>query len=236
VKVYSYYDNVGFKNQTEIVNLWMRDWSNKGFEPVLLSINSIEDKEFLRHFYNEITDLHIYITGKPINKYGLSCYFRWIAYSSINQHEPFLATDYDIFNVTFNEQDMPSSLDKMRFLNRYCPCAVFATAAKSLEFAQDIISISRKNKIEIRDKYRASGFIHYHDQEFLALNADYLNDRYFFEKPREKIKLFTPNFGKENTKMVHFAHRSAKEFAEKIKLFNFDQEKLRIEMIKSFIF
>lgn len=233
MKVYSYYSKIGFKNQEEIIELWKKNWSNKGFFPVLLSIEDAKKTKLLNRFFNNINYLHKYITDKSINQYGLACYFRWFAYSQVQDTDSFLVCDYDIFNINITEEYIKSfSGEKMSFLNGYCPCAAITNKKQCLSFVEDIISISEKYKDKIKEDYQNSKFIHYHDQEFLALNHNHLSN-YFFEKPNDKIKLFSSDLDRENTKMIHFAHRSVNEFAKKIRLLNFDPENLRVEMIKS---
>jgi hypothetical protein len=235
VNIYSYFEPVGFRNQDELISLWKSNWISKGFNPILLSIEDAKKNRFFNYFSNEIKNLHLYITGRPIQRFGSSCYNRWMAYSSIKEPNSFLVADYDIFNINLTEEYIRSfSGEKMSFLNRYCPCAAITSPQQSLKFAQDIISFSQENKDKIRERYQLSDFVNYHDQEFLNLNGEYLQDKYIFEKQNHQIKLFTPNLDIENIKMLHFAHRSAKEFAQKMKIYNFEQEALRVEMIKFF--
>ncbi|NCV54231.1 MAG: hypothetical protein EBW59_05550, partial [Betaproteobacteria bacterium] len=48
----------------------------------------------MRRIYNEIT-------GKQINAYGMSCWFRWLAYAT-QADEKFYVSDYDAININFS--------------------------------------------------------------------------------------------------------------------------------------
>ena len=52
MKIYTYYQDVGFNNSAELdlIKIWKQSWSNQGYEPVVLTQSNVEN----HYFYNEL--------------------------------------------------------------------------------------------------------------------------------------------------------------------------------------
>ena len=231
MKIYTFYEKI-FNNQEQLIDLWKKNWSEKGFEPIVLSVKDSEKSPLFKEFSTKINSIHKYVTGADISRYGLACYYRWIAYSTQNSKEAFLVSDYDIINKNFKIEDCEYKDGKISFLNRFCPCLAVGKVNDYKSFISDILSISQKHMSQIKKEFNSSKFIQYHDQEFLSLNSNRLN--YNFYHPQKIVRLYRCNEEIEHQKVLHFSHTSIYEFKKIFPKYTQDnEEQLRIKLIKS---
>ena len=165
MKVYTYYENINFKHQDELITLWENSWRARGFEPIILTKRDAEKADFYKEFVAEITMLHQEIAGKPLSKYGLSCWVRWLAYSS-QVEEKFYVGDYDVINHNFKPIE-PENI--LHLMDGCCPCFASGTSSQFLNLCKKIIDITEQNKKEYIEIYKKRKFQHFHDQEFFCL-------------------------------------------------------------------
>jgi len=210
--IYTYYDYIGKPNQEELLDLWKFSWEKQGFRAVVLQASDAAKHPYYKEFEVKLKQLHLDIAGEKLKLYGLSCYLRWLAYAAQTSHPDgnnncsFLVSDYDVINVNFKPSDLPKPGDKLNFLAKHCPCLAYATPAQFLEFCENVVNFSEKNIEEIKRKYIKKSLIHYHDQEFLGLNAEALS--YNFSGASEYVELYVE--GEDNSaRLVHVAHKSA---------------------------
>jgi hypothetical protein len=233
MKIYTFYEKV-FDKQEELIDLWKINWSKKGFDPIVLSIKDSEKSSLFEEFSKKINLIHRDIVGKNISRYGLACYYRWIAYSLQDNEEAFLVSDYDIININFKIEDCEYKYGKISFLNRFCPCLALGKSNDYKSFVEDILYISEKYLLELKKEFNSSKFIQYHDQEFLSLNSHRLN--YNFYDPQKIVRLYRCNEEIKNQKVLHFSHTSIYEFKKIFQKYaQDDEEELRIKLIKSII-
>lgn len=233
MKIYTFYEKI-FEKQEPLIHLWKKNWSEKGFEAIVLSRKDSEKSPFFEEFSIKINSIHKKITGKNISRYGLACYHRWIAYSTQDISDVFLTSDYDIINKNFKLEDCEYKDQKISFLNRYCPCLTVGKSNDYKTFVEDILSVSEKHLLELKKEFNSSRFIHYHDQEFLALNNHRLN--YNFYDPQKIVRLYRCNEEIKNQKVLHFSHSSIYEFK---RLFHEhaqdNEEELRVRLIMNIL-
>jgi hypothetical protein len=233
MKIYTFYEKV-FDKQDGLIDLWKKNWRRKGFDPIVLSIKDSEKSSLFEEFSKKINLIHRYIVGENISRYGLACYYRWIAYSLQDNEEAFLVSDYDIININFKIEDCEYKYGKISFLNRFCPCLALGKSNDYKTFVEDILSISEKHLLELKKNFNSSKFIQYHDQEFLSLNSHRLN--YNFHDPQKIVRLYRCNEEIKNQKVLHFSHTSIYEFKKIFQKYaQDDEEELRIKLIKSII-
>ena len=74
MKIYTYYEDVGFRSQLELIELWKQSWSNNGFEPIVLSREDAKRSELYQEYYDFVQKIHKNISGKvlPENSYWLA--------------------------------------------------------------------------------------------------------------------------------------------------------------------
>lgn len=211
MKIFTYHENINFKNQLELVQLWKKSWEMQGFEACILTREDAERSPYYKEFVTNIKQVHIDIAGHEIRPYGLSCYLRWLAYSVQKDQELFLVSDYDVINKNFKTNEIIESCDKISFMDRYCPCLAYGSSEQFLTFCKNIISISNQNKDSIKQNYQIKSLSHYHDQEFLLLNHGILFN-YNICPARKYVALYEHNNPEmEKYNLFHIAHRSVHE-------------------------
>lgn len=216
MKIYTYYEDIDFKDQDELVALWEKSWKAKGFDPIVLTEKDAEKSDFYDEFVAKITKLHQDITEKPLSKYGLSCWLRWLAYST-QPEEKFFVSDYDVINHNFNPTE---PADILHLMDSDCPCIASGTPSQFLALCKKFIEVSEQNKEFFIEESKERDFVHFHDQNFFGM--------YFYNKTANKekdkdIKLTRDrnfiscpqhdNFWEKP--LVHYSHRGCKLFCEK---------------------
>lgn len=236
MKIYTYYDNINFHRQEELLNIWKASWETSGFEANILTAEDAKQSPLYEEFLFKLQLIHTHITGRKMSDYGIACYLRWLAYSIQETNEPFFAADYDVISKGFKPSDVNLDKDKLSFLDRYCPCLAYGSKNHFLNFCQDICSITLQNIHNVKDEFQKYKFVHYHDQEFLALNHQRLSNEYKIYPAREFIKLYAFDPESDN-KLFHFAHRSVYEFKEKFPEYkDVHSDELRIKIIKDALY
>jgi hypothetical protein len=235
MKIFTYYENINFKNQDEMLQLWKKSWEQQGFEAIILTLEDAKKSSYYEEFVSKIKQVHLDIADHEIRSYGLSCYVRWLAYSTQNDQESFLVSDYDVINKNFKINEIKESKDTITFMDRHCPCLAYGSPEQFLKFCKNIISISSKHKEILRQEYQEKKLVHYHDQEFLSLNHGRIICNIC--PPRKYVRLYEHNNPEmEKFNLFHVAHRSVHEakmnFSE-LKEINSDE--LRIKLIKGIL-
>lgn len=207
MNIYTYYQNINFSNQVDILNLWNKSWVDNGFNANILSIEDAKKSVFYNDFINELNDINIQISGKKMTMYGMSCYLRWLAYSTLETNEMFYVSDYDVINNGFQSVDEP--IDKLNHLGGHCPCFARGTPSQFFSFCNDIIKISKQYISELKEKYNENKCVHYNDQEFLHLNKNIIIDLYHVVNNRKYISQYD-YFDDDimNKNLIHVSHSS----------------------------
>lgn len=233
MKIYTYYEDIKFPHQKEMLNLWQTSWKNAGFQPFILSKQDAQKSNFYEEFVEKIKSLHFQIMSKEINNYGLSCYLRWLAYST-QQDEYFYVSDYDVLNNKFNNKEKPDV--KLHFMSGACPCFVSGNQKQFENFCKLVVKISYE-RLDVLKKLIEQNFIkHYHDQEFVLLNLmKKFNQNYQSLKDDNEIKISTyahHDYTKdEMPKVPHISHNYVK-----LKLKSNDTiDELRIKIMKGIV-
>jgi len=208
MNIYTYYDDIGFDNQNHILDLWKKNWSSFGFNPIILSNIDAQQHPHFKEFCQEIRSIYKQIKGENISKYDFCCHLRWLAYAT-QKSVPFLVADYDVFNSgcdveLFNKYEESETVN---FLNNHCPCIAHGSPMAFEMFAKDIITISKDNIDYLKNISKNP----YHDQEFISCNYEILKNKYKFSQ----IKNIT-----------HYSHHEA------YKISDMTVEEIRIHLIK----
>lgn len=173
MKIYTYYNDIGFNRQKEILALWCESWKNKGFDPIILSSSDAESHEYYNEFNDKFLQIYKNIKHDEPSKYILACYHRWLAYAT-QKKELFFVSDYDVINI--NLLPTPISSRTIHFMNGVCPCFASGRPEYFTEFIKDAIELSLTNFKSIKEKSK----VIYHDQEFINCNYHLLQHKYKF--------------------------------------------------------
>lgn len=233
MKIYTYFENINFKQQEELVELWNKSWSSHGFETAVLTLEDAQKHPHYEEFVEKIKQLVLQVTEKPLNRYGLSCYLRWLAYATQENTDSFLVSDYDIINTGYMPVDVLESKQKLSFMARYCPCLAYGNPEQFLNFCKDIISITANNIENIKTEYIKNKDRVYHDQNFLVLNQCRL-ENYTICPARKYVMSYIHNNGNiKNWKILHFSHSSVRKIKTSVpELSSMPSDELRIKLIK----
>ena len=247
MKIYTYYQNINYSKQNELIDLWKISWSRQGYEPIVLNLQDAKRHPYFDTLNTEMRRIFKEITNKEIGDYGMSCWFRWLAYAT-QEDEKFYVSDYDAININFPITE-PSN--QLHLMDNACPFLASGTPKQFENLCKAFVELSNQ-RIEIL-KQQAD---HYHDQEFFQYNFmpqnndsardlrnqhDILMTRNRHElggyiDPVENKILAGPNIGYiENEKygVLHVSHQNIGILQEKYTQYkNQDASKLRIDIIK----
>jgi hypothetical protein len=239
MKIYTYYQDINFSAQQELINLWKISWSRQGYEPIVLNLQDAKKHSYFETLNSEMSRISNKITNKEINGYGMSCWFRWLAYAT-QADEKFYVSDYDAINVNFPITE-PS--DQLHLMDGECP---FLASGKPMQFenlCKAFVNISNE-RIDIL-KQQAD---HYHDQEFFEFNRVALTrsldvtlsrDRDFIGCMYDPVKeslVQRPHIPIKNHQVCHISSQNAFEIKSQYSQYkNHDRHKLRLMLVKDLL-
>ena len=214
MKAYTYYEDVKFKDQDELIDLWKRSWERQGFEIIILDRSHAESHPYYEKFVKSLREIHLDIMNKPLDPYGLSCYLRWLAYAT-QPEEAFYVSDYDVININF-KPIKPD--DKLHFLDCDCPCIASGTPKQFEALCHMFVDLSKSRMNDLKGVPEMV----YHDQNFLNLNfipkncqqALELREQYNIKLTRERNHFLTATISNEmkNFQLMHFSHTCCKKY------------------------
>ena len=161
MKIYTYYQNINHSSQNELIDLWKISWSHHGYEPIVLNLEDAKKHSYFETLNSEMRRIYNEITGKQINAYGMSCWFRWLAYATQTE-EKFYVSDYDAINVNF---PIIEPQNKLHLMDNDCPFLASGTSKQFENLCKAFVEVSNQ-RIEILKEQTD----HYHDQEFFMFN------------------------------------------------------------------
>lgn len=252
MKIYTYYQNINHPSQQELIDLWKISWSRKGYKPIVLGPEDAKKHSYFETLNTDIRKIYTEITNKQISNYGMSCWFRWLAYSTQTE-EKFYVSDYDVINVNF---PIAEPIDKLHLMDNACPFLASGTSKQFENLSKAFVEVSNQ-RIEIL-KHQAS---HYHDQEFFMYNFmpghnndsyEQLRNKYNILMTRNRFeiggsydpvlkKIFAgPNIGivnLEDYKVAHISHHNIGLMLGKYPQLKYQNSngQLRIQMIKEIL-
>lgn len=236
--VYTYYDDINFKDQVKLIELWKISWRSRGFTPIVLNHTHAKQSPFYNEYVYNIHKIHKEVTGKNISKYGLSCFLRWLAYSTTSE-DNMIVCDYDVINggVDLIEYEYKYSKDKLNMLYGVCPCISIGTPSQFGDLCKIFINVSYSNIKNIQLLTKKRGFCQYHDQEFFVCNKDLVKEKINMYKD-STLKCFVDD-GKSGREMLtHFSYHYTKSYIDRFNLDKLNGKEIyevRIELIKDFL-
>ncbi len=170
MKIYTYYQNINHSSQNELIDLWKISWLRHGYQPIVLNLEDAKKHPYFATLNSEMRRIFNEITSKQITEYGMSCWFRWLAYAT-QAEEKFYVSDYDAINLNF---PITEPGDKLHLMDADCPFLASGTRKQFENLCKAFVNVSNE-RIEIL-KQQAD---HYHDQEFFTYNfVPKYNDSY----------------------------------------------------------
>ena len=209
MKIYTYYQNINHDRQPELIDLWKISWSRQGYEPIVLNLEDAKRHPYFDTLNTEMRRIFKEITNNEISEYGMSCWFRWLAYAT-QADEKFYVSDYDAINVNFPITEPSNTLHLM---DAHVPCFASGTPTQFKNLCKAFVDVSNQ-RIDIL-KSQAN---HYHDQEFFDYNREELKNHHNIVMTRDRDKLLSPYIKDHLTPIIHFSHFRCKTNSNRIKL------------------
>ena len=236
MNVYTYYENINFEGQNELIEVWKKSWEAKGFNAIVLGRKDAETHPFYKEFCDKLKKVHLQIMGEELKDYGLSCYLRWLAYANTIKEASYVC-DYDVINIKLEVPDQLS--EDLHLYDNCCPCFASAGPRQFLRFCFDIVKISQKNAARLKGKVQSW----YHDQEVIQHNEKELKSFSHMNidgrEPNDRlVQLYKhqDDFVMNHSKVLHFAHASIGQTKENFpELKNIDCDELRLKLVKDML-
>lgn len=229
MKVYTYYEDINFQHQTKLLALWKRSWEKHGFEAIVLGRMDAEKHPYFSEFEAKLHELHQLISNKPLGRYGLSCWLRWLAYSA-QVEEKFYVCDYDVINHNFYPTQPENDLC---LLDGDCPCIASGSPSQFYDLCLKFVETPNQNMEKFSQLYREHNFVHYHDQEFFSICLK--QNRDFIKATRKREVFFgIPGEGEFWKKqLVHYGHNLCHRMCDSMNV-RFDEE-ARCNIIEQYL-
>lgn len=250
MKIYTYYQDINFPEQNELINLWKISWSRHGYQPIALNLEDAKKHPYFATLNSEMRRIFNEITSKQITEYGMSCWFRWLAYAT-QAEEKFYVSDYDAINLNFLVAE-PSN--QLHLMDQACPFLASGTPKQFENLCKAFVEVSNERIEILKEKTN-----HYHDQEFFYYNFTPLhNDNHEYFKNKYEIHMTSDrtkiggqyNLQDKNIIMeerlgctdiasygvAHIAHSNVKMIQKNTDVYkNLDREELRVQIIKEIL-
>lgn len=221
MKIYTYYEDVGFHSQLELIELWKQSWSNNGFEPIVLTREDAKRSELYQEYYDFVQRVHEKISGKtlPDNNYYLAAQLEIVAFTTISKGEVAYISDYDVINKNFRHKP---SWGKLYWRDSCCSC--FASSNRwgwkqyvnfLLEQEETIVDWCLQEKEKTKR-------IHYHDQDFLVAIHEIGLEKDIFKMSRQPhlCQMYFPTTEEKNIKLYHLSHSNMQQLIQCYKKYN----------------
>ncbi len=250
MKIYTYYQDINFSTQNELIDLWKTSWSRQGYEPIVLNLQDAKKHSYFDTLNIEMRRIFKVITKKEIGDYGMSCWLRWLSYAA-QKEEKFYVSDYDAINVNF---PVAEPNDKLHLMDNACPFLASGTPKQFENLCKAFVNVSNERIETLKQQTD-----HYHDQEFFQYNfmPQYNDSAIKFRNehgilmtrnrhqfggyiyPVENKILAGPNIGyiqNEKYKVSHVSHENIEILQEKYAQYKKqDASQLRIDLIKNLL-
>ena len=250
MKIYTYYQDINHSSQNELIDLWKISWSRQGYEPIVLNLQDAKKHSYFETLNSEMRRIFKEITNNEISKYGMSCWFRWLAYAT-QSDKKFYVSDYDAINMNFS---ITEPNDKLHLMDNDCPFLASGSPKQFEDLCKAFVEVSTDRLDTL--KVEAS---HYHDQEFFQYNfmptnnsrAQELRDRYNILMTRDRREIggqFTPLSNKvyagarlgyvesREYKVIHVSHHNIGNVQSKYKGYkHYNASELRVTVIKELL-
>jgi hypothetical protein len=216
MKIYTYFEEINYIRQKEILKCWEKTWKNHGFETFILSRSDAEKHPLFITLCSKLDEKNLLFFGKKFSdtlnrdaSFHLASIIRWLAWAHIVK-EPSIVGDFDILNNGFI-LDEPIE-DNLIFRDEMCLSLSSGNGNHFENFIKCLIEnldtfYKETNMVE-DNKNR--GF--FHDQDFIyqmcrSKNIAYFEKEYNFRFSRYPVKNYD-FFDKKmkNTKLLHVSH------------------------------
>ena len=166
MKIYTYYEDVGFHSQLELIELWKQSWSNNGFEPIVLTREDAKRSELYQEYYDFVQRVHEKSVGIELNdnSYWMAAQLEIVAWHTTQQ--PSFVSDYDIINKSWKFfGELPS---KVHWRDYCCPCFASGDGSGWKKYIKFLLNREDKIIEWCISENKRTGRVEFGDQDFLV--------------------------------------------------------------------
>lgn len=221
MKIYTYYEDVGFNYQTELIEVWRKSWLRQGFVPVVLTRIDAQKSPLYEEYYSFIQRIHKNISDKilPENSYWLAAQLEIAAFTTIKREEPSYISDYDVINNNFK---FKPKTGKLHWRDSCCSCFASGNGknwTKYLNFLLEQETTITNWCLQEKEQTKRT---EYGDQDFLiAINKQGLEKNVFTMSRKPFLcQMYFPSVNKKHIKLYHISHNNISQMTECYKKYN----------------
>lgn len=217
MKIYTYYENVGFNLQEEMIKIWKQSWLNNGFEPIVLNRKVAESSSLYQKYYEFIQRIHKNISGKilPENNYWLSAQLAIVAFTTIDKEKSAYTSDYDVINKNFKYKEKSV---KLHWRDECCSCFASGDGEAWISYVNFLLSEEKTITDWCLKEKEKTKRTEYGDQDFLiAVHKRGLEKNIYnmSRKPHLCKKYFpTITYDQTQVKLYHVSHENVANLIE----------------------
>lgn len=158
-KVYTFYESIDKWDSSKLLlDLWVENWSSKGFEPIVLNESDAKSHPYYTEYDKLIRSNYEKITGCSIMKgwgnYIYYCFVRHLAFANKMTDEISLAMDYDIYNLDYENESLKEN--KITFFAGRNPCCLSGNRHLFLEMCMLMSEFTSKNIDDYKHSFNIS--------------------------------------------------------------------------------
>lgn len=238
MKVYTYYEEINHSLQREMIDLWKHSWESNGFDAIVLDYNTIASHPLVEKYTDTFQKMNMILAGREISKYGMSCWFRWLAYSTLdNRDTPVYTCDYDVINVQYSTNHKPISA--LHFMDNRCPCFVSGTPDQFTQLCELFVEVCENQSHDLKQSFdNFPQCPNLHDQDFLICASSIIfpgfksGETYCTQYKKLQIQLSPRHHvvpysqHDHTTELIHFSHSRCGNNENRIK---YIREVLRVD-------
>ena len=239
MNIYTYYEDIGFTEQNRLIELWMSSWEHHGFTPIVLTRKDAEQHEYYNEYVDGLNTINQRLYGKDMDKYCLSCFLRWLAYTSISDKN-ILVSDYDVINGAVGISEFYNyNNERINLLQGACPSLAIGTSKQFIELCRMFITMSLSNIDEIKKRSSWMNLTFFHDQHFFIFLKDKLQKINFSNNTELIHGTEHATSTDRKNRLIHFSHRYTKiRNSIPLTLSNVnmrDLERMRVDLVEEFL-
>ena len=236
MKIHTYYEDIKFHKQDELLSLWEFSWQNQGFETSILGKHDAEKSPLYQEYYEFVQRVHINSVGKeiPEGDYHLAAQREIAAFHTIE--EPSFFSDYDVINKNYKGE---IAENKVHWRDAACSCFVSGGSEGWEEYIKFLFDSEESITKYCKEESSKTRRRYFHDQDFLIPIYERGRSKNIFKGTRTRPQIadfYNPEEDNSLKQIIHFAHNNIAEIKSKNpKYRRAPQDELRIEMVKQFL-
>jgi len=210
MNVYTYYEDIGFEKQDQLIDLWRSSWEQAGFNPVVLDLHHVKKNPYYSEFVHKLSEIHLTITGKDISDYCLSCFLRWMAYSTIDE-DSMIVCDYDVINCGVSTHEFKKyNNERINLINGVCPALAIGTPQQFFELCHTFVNIPLSNIDIVHETANKLNLPlkSFHDNHFFALFRKQVE----YSVDITQTDIMNGSYKRADKGLTHFSHRYVNEY------------------------